>query len=92
MATTTKARPQSNGSSGASTKTNTAQAKDNQQLIIKYRGVAAHPEVDAAIEDIVNESIVGSEIGVSCELNLDDVDAPDNIKKTMIRCKFDIIF
>jgi hypothetical protein len=60
-----------------------AQAKDNQQLIIKYRGVAAHPEVDAAIEDIVNESIVGSEIGVSCELNLDDVDAPDNIKKTM---------
>lgn len=61
-----------------------AQAKDNQQLILKYRGVASHPEVDAAIEDIVNESIVGSEIGISCELNLDDVDAPENIKKTMI--------
>ena len=60
-----------------------AQAKDNQQLIVKYRGVASHPEVDAAIEDIVNESIVGSEMGISCELNLDDVDAPDNIKKTM---------
>ena len=39
-----------------------SQAKDNQQLIMKYRGVAHHPEVDAAIEDIVNESIVG-EIG-----------------------------
>jgi len=60
-----------------------AQAKDNQQLIVKYRGVASHPEVDAAIEDIVNESIVGSEMGISCEINLDGVDAPDNIKKTM---------
>ena len=26
------------------------QAKDNRQLILKYRGVAVHPEVDAAIE------------------------------------------
>ena len=37
------------------------QAKDNRQLVLKYRGVAVHPEVDAAIEDIVNEAIVGSE-------------------------------
>ena len=58
-------------------------AKDNQQLIIKYRGVATHPEVDAAIEDIVNESIVGSEQDMSCELNLDKVEAPNNIKKQM---------
>jgi len=58
-------------------------AKDNQQLIIKYRGVATHPEVDAAIEDIVNESIIGSEMDISCELNLDKVEAPDNIKKQM---------
>jgi hypothetical protein len=54
-----------------------AQAKDNQQLILKYRGVASHPEVDAAVEDIVNESIVGSEMGISCEINLDEVDAPN---------------
>jgi len=60
-----------------------SQAKDNQQLIIKYRGVASHPEVDAAIEDIVNESIVGSEMDVSCEINLDKVEAPENIKKQM---------
>ena len=33
-------------------------AKDNYQLVMKYRGVAIHPECDAAIEDIVNESIV----------------------------------
>lgn len=60
-----------------------AKAKDNSQLILKYRGVAQHPEVDAAIEDIVNESIVGSE-GVSCELNLDRVDkVSDAVKKTI---------
>ena len=60
-----------------------SQAKDNQQLIMKYRGVATHPEVDAAVEDIVNESIVGSEMNISCEINLDKVEAPDNIKKMM---------
>ena len=42
------------------------------------------PEVDAAIEDIVNESMVHSENESPVELNLDNVDAPDNIKKTMI--------
>lgn len=60
-----------------------SQAKDNQQLIMKYRGVAQHPEVDAAVEDIVNESIVGSEMDISCEINLDKVEAPDNIKNMM---------
>ena len=36
------------------------------------------------IEDIVNESMVHSENESPVELNLDNVDAPDNIKKTMI--------
>jgi hypothetical protein len=58
-------------------------AKDNRQLILKYRGVAIHPEVDAAVEDIVNESIVASEDAAAIELNLDNVEAPDNIKKSM---------
>ena len=35
--------------------------KDNIANIRQYRGVSIHPEVDAAIEDIVNESIVSSE-------------------------------
>ena len=63
-----------------------AQAKDNQQLMMKYRGVSHHPEVDAAVEDIVNESIVGSE-GIACEINLDKVDAANNIKKQMTLIK-----
>jgi hypothetical protein len=59
------------------------QAKDNHQLVMKYRGVATHPEVDAAIEDIVNESIVGSELESPVSLNLDKIKAPDKIKNDM---------
>jgi hypothetical protein len=56
-------------------------AKDNYQMIRKYRGVSLHPEVDNAIEDIVNESIVGSDDTDPISLTLEDVDFPENIKK-----------
>ena len=36
-------------------------AKDDKDLIKKYRDVALHPEVDAAVEDIVNEVISGDD-------------------------------
>jgi hypothetical protein len=65
-------------------------AKDNAQLIMKYRGVAQHPEVDAAIEDIVNESITASELESAVEINLDKIDASDKIKK-IITEEFDTI-
>ena len=58
-------------------------AKDNHQLIKKYRGIAEHPEVDAAIEDIVNESVVASELEASVSLDLDKVETTDKIKKTL---------
>ena len=58
-------------------------AKDNQELIKKYRTVSEHPECDAAIEDIINESIVSSEMESSVSLNLDNIDAADKIKKTI---------
>ena len=57
--------------------------KDNHQLVMKYRGVATHPEVDAAIEDIVNESIVGSELESPVSLNLDKIEAAEKIKDLM---------
>ena len=66
------------------------QAKDNQQLIMRYRGVAQHPEVDMAIEEIVNESIVASELESSVSISLDEIEAPDKIKET-IRQEFDNI-
>jgi hypothetical protein len=54
-------------------------AKDDKDLIKKYRNVALHPEVDAAIEDIVNEVISGEDDLV--ELNMDNIDTADSIKK-----------
>jgi len=66
-------------------------SKDNYQLIMKYRGNAMHPEVDAAIEDIVNEAITGSELKQNLELNLDNVEVPDKIKK-LIQEEFDTIY
>jgi len=66
-------------------------SKDNYQLIMKYRGNAMHPEVDNAIEDIVNETITGSELKQTLELNLDAVEVPDRIKK-LIREEFDNIY
>jgi len=65
-------------------------AKDNAELIMKYRGVAQHPEVDAAIEDIVNESISGSENESPVLINLDGVETSDKIKK-LITEEFDNI-
>ena len=61
-------------------------AKDNHALIMKYRGVAMHPEVDMAIEDIVNESIVGGEEPVS--IKMDNLNVSESIKK-QIREEFD---
>lgn len=66
------------------------QAKDNQQLIMQYRGVSMHPEVDMAIDEIVNESIVASELESSVELSLDDIETSDKIKD-VIREEFDTI-
>ena len=58
-------------------------AKDNQELIKKYRSMAEHPECDAAIEDIINESIVSSELESTVSINLDKVEAADKIKRTI---------
>ena len=55
------------------------QAKDDKDLVRKYRTVSMHPEVDAAVEDIVNEVISGEQEVV--EINLDEVDTSDSIKK-----------
>jgi len=59
------------------------ESKDNQQMVMKYRGVANHPEVDDAIENIINEAISASNEGSPVELNLEQVDVSDKIKKQM---------
>ena len=66
-------------------------SKDNYNLIMKYRGVAMHPEVDLAIEDIVNESIAGGELEQSVDINMDNLEQSDKIKK-VIKEEFDNIY
>jgi hypothetical protein len=66
------------------------QAKNENDLIKKYREVAQHPEVDAAIEDIVNEAVVIDDEGIVVDLGLDQLEQPDRIKK-IIREEFDNI-
>ena len=61
-------------------------AKDDKDLIRQYRTVAMHPEVDGAIEDIINEVISGEDDIV--ELNLDEIETTDSIKK-QIKEEFD---
>ena len=58
-------------------------AKSEADLIRRYRDVAQNPECDAAIEDIVNESIVSDSSSAPVELVTDDLDFPENIKKTI---------
>lgn len=59
-------------------------SKDEKQLIMQYRSVSHHPEVDAAVEDIVNEAITSGSNEAPVRLNLDNVDGiSDQIKKAM---------
>jgi hypothetical protein len=49
-------------------------------LVTKYRTMAMQPEIEQAIEDIVNESIVHNEEGNSVKIMVDDLDQPQTIK------------
>lgn len=50
-------------------------------LVNKYRDMSLYPEVDMAINAIVEEAIVWEEGKKTVEIVLDDVKIPDNIKK-----------
>lgn len=54
------------------------------ELVNKYREMGQHPEVDAAIDDIVNEVITQESETKVVELVLDDLKQPDRIKKLLI--------
>ena len=51
------------------------------ELITRYREMSMQPELETAIDDIINESIVNDDNGKGVELNLDDLKQPDTIKK-----------
>ena len=65
-------------------------AKNEIDLIFKYRDIASQPECDAAIEDIVNESIVGDNDEAPVNLVLDKLEISDKIKES-VKNEFDTI-
>jgi len=63
-------------------------AKNDVDLIKRYREVAQHPECDMAIEDIINEVIVSDDRDQSVSISLDKLAVSENIKGK-IRSEFD---
>jgi len=57
--------------------------KNEVELILKYRDIASQPECDAAVEDIINESIVGDNDEAPVNIVLDELDLSDKIKETI---------
>ena len=56
-------------------------ARNELDLIRRYREISLHPECDLAIEDIVSEGLVSNENQQSVQLDLSKIDYNDGIKK-----------
>ena len=65
-------------------------AQQDYELIRKYRCMALHPEVDSAIEDIVNEAIVSDTNDTPVAIDLSNLDISERVK-TIIREEFSYI-
>jgi|TARA_B110000503_G_scaffold128355_1_gene199245 hypothetical protein len=65
-------------------------AKNESALITKYREMLLQPECEKAIDDIVNEAIVGDNKEQSVQIILEDTELPDIIK-TKINEEFDTV-
>jgi len=63
------------------------QAKNESQLVTKYRELATQFEVDNAIEEIVNEAIIREDYKAIIEINLEQLNVPERVK-TKIRDEF----
>ena len=64
--------------------------KSEYDLIKRYREMAIHPEVDGAIEDIINEAIVSDQNDSPVQIDLQNVPASDKLK-SVIRDEFKYI-
>ena len=58
-------------------------AKNEVELISRYREMAMQPEIESAIDDIVNEAICQDDDGKNIQIILDDLKQPDKIKKAI---------
>jgi len=59
-------------------------AKNDVELISRYREMAMQPEIESAIDDIVNEAICQDDDGKNIQIVLDNLKQPDKIKKAIV--------
>ena len=64
--------------------------KTEFDLIKRYREMSLHPECDNAIEDVVNEAIVSDSNDHPVQIDLDNLNASDSMKK-IVRDEFKYI-
>jgi len=65
-------------------------ARTEAELVTKYREMSMHPEVERALDDVVNEAIVSDPNQDIVSINLDDVNLSPSIKK-LITNEFDSV-
>ena len=65
-------------------------AKNDVELISRYREMAMQPEIESAIDDIVGEAICQDDDGTTIKLVLDNLQQSEKIKKA-IKAEFDTI-
>lgn len=56
-------------------------AKNEAELVTRYRKMAGQPECEVAIDDIVNEAIVNDPMELVVDINLDKTELSERIKK-----------
>ena len=67
-----------------------AQARNEYDLIKRYRDMSLHPECDSAIDDIINEFVVNDSNDSCVDINLDNLEVGNSVKKR-IREEFNYI-
>jgi len=67
-----------------------ATARNEYELIRRYRDMALHPEVDAAVDEIVNEFVVSDNNDSCVDINLENLDIGMGVKKK-VRSEFEYI-
>jgi len=55
--------------------------RNELELITRYREMSNHPELEQAIDDIVNEAITHDDSGEVVSINMDKLKQPESIKK-----------
>ena len=65
-------------------------AKNEVELISRYREMAMQPEIESAIDDIINEAICQDDDGKIIQIVLDDLKQPEKIKNA-IKTEFNTI-